>query len=279
MNFANQQAGNVRATLGPIDGFLFDMDGTILTSIEAVERAWSAWAQRIGAPAAEVLAYLHGRKAIDTITHFSPPETDIAAEVRWLDQREHEDMCGVAEVSGAGAFLAGLPRDRWAVVTSANHALALRRIAAAGLPAPPLLIASDSVKRGKPHPEGYCAAASLLGLDPRNCLVFEDAHAGILAGHASGAQVVRVVGPLHQPDTPVAATISDYAQVSVTSTAGRFQLVDRIAASEIWVRLVLRIWAFCSGPLVFPSGMSFIARTGGSDVQHLEAGKGRDEPD
>src|SRR5262245_27512038 len=122
--------------LGRYEALLFDMDGTILTSIAAAERAWSAWADRIGAPCAEVLSYMHGRLAADTVTRFSPPTTDIDAEVRWLDQREHEDLEGVAEVPGAGAFLRALPADRWAVVTSANRALALKRIAAAGLPIP-----------------------------------------------------------------------------------------------------------------------------------------------
>jgi mannitol-1-/sugar-/sorbitol-6-phosphatase len=211
--------------LGPFDGLLFDMDGTILTSIAAVERAWSAWAMRIGAPAADVLSFLHGRRAVDTICHFAPPSADIGAEVRWLDEREHEDLNGVAEVPGARAFLERLPSDRWAVVTSANRALALKRIAAAGLPVPPLLVSSNDVTNGKPDPEGYCLAAKALGINAGNCVVFEDAHSGILAGRAAGAQVVRVAGPLVQNDGPVAATIQDYTTVHLEPMRGSFGLI------------------------------------------------------
>ena len=131
--------------LGPYEALLFDMDGTILMSLAAAERAWSDWAHRIRVSAGDVLGYMHGRRAMDTISHFLPTTTDIDAEVRWLDERELEDLDGVAEVPGAGAFLRALPSRRWAVVTSANRALALKRIEAAGLPAPPVLVSSDDV--------------------------------------------------------------------------------------------------------------------------------------
>lgn len=202
--------------LSRVAGFLFDMDGTILTSIAPVERAWTAWAQRIGAAPDAVLGYMHGRRAVDTIVHFSPEGSDIAAEVAWLDAREHEDMEGVNEVPGAGDFLRGLPADRWAVVTSANRALAMARITAAGLPVPPLLVSSDDVTVGKPDPEGYLAAARALRLDPAACVVFEDVPAGIMAGSAAGARVVRIDG-VHGSDSPLAvATVASYRQISVS---------------------------------------------------------------
>jgi mannitol-1-/sugar-/sorbitol-6-phosphatase len=206
--------------LSPVAGFLFDMDGTILTSIGPVERAWSAWATRIGADPAKVLDYMHGRRAIDTIRTFAPPNADIAAEVAWLDDREHADLDGVTEVEGAAAFLRALPPDRWAVVTSANRALALARIAAAGLPMPPLLVTSDDVTRGKPDPQGYLAAAKALGVDPAACVVFEDVPAGIAAGIAAGAKVIRIAGD-HGSHSPHAfATIASYRQIALGGKGG-----------------------------------------------------------
>ncbi len=211
--------------LSQVAGFLFDMDGTLLTSIAPVERAWTAWALRIGAIPAEVLGYMHGRRAVDTIVHFSPEGTDIEAEVRWLDAREHADMDGVDEVSGAGDFLRALPADRWAVVTSANRALALARIGAAGLPVPPLMVSSDDVTFGKPDPEGYLAAASALRLDPAACVVFEDVPAGIQAGHAAGARVIRIAGA-HGSHSPLeAAAIDSYSQIAV-SGGNRLFIID-----------------------------------------------------
>lgn len=200
------------------DAFLFDMDGTILTSIPAVERAWTAWAGRAGAPVDAVLHYLHGRTARDTISRFARPGTDIAAEVAWLDAVELADLDGIAAIPGAAGLLAALPANRWAVVTSANRALALRRIAAAGLPAPPLLVSSDDVQHGKPDPQGYLLAAGRMGWRPDRCLVFEDTTAGLQAGLAAGAQVVRVLGTPGESPPGALAAIRDYAGLTLAAS-------------------------------------------------------------
>lgn len=210
--------------LGRYAALLFDMDGTILTSIAAAERAWSAWAQRIGAPAAQVLNYMHGRPAVDTVRLFSPATADIGAEVRWLDERELEDLDGVAEVPGAGAFLRALPAERWAVVTSANRALALKRIAAAGLPIPPVLVSSDDVSRGKPDPEGYIRAAQILRVKATSCLVFEDTRAGLKAGLAAGAEVAQIAGTQAADELPVRLTVDGYKGFSVSHEGSSVRL-------------------------------------------------------
>jgi sugar-phosphatase len=204
------------AVLGSYEALLFDMDGTILTSIAAAERAWSAWAFRIGAPAADVLSYMHGRRAADTVRLFAPATADIDAEVRWLDEREYEDLDGIAEVPGAGAFLRGLPADRWAVVTSANRALALKRIKAAGLPVPPVLVSSDDISKGKPDPEGYIRAAKILQIKATRCLVFEDTNAGLRAGLAAGAEVVQIAGTQAADELPVRGRFETYKGLSMS---------------------------------------------------------------
>ena len=200
--------------LGPYDALLFDMDGTILTSIAATERAWSAWARRVGAPVETVLASMHGRRAVDVIGQFLPAGADISAEVAWLDARELEDLDGIEEIPGAGEFLSSLPRDRWAIVTSANRELAAARIGAAGLPLPDLLVSSDDVTAGKPDPQGYLQAAAALGAHPGRCLVFEDAVAGLRAGVSAGAQVARIGITGGESPVPVAAALSGFEAVS-----------------------------------------------------------------
>lgn len=204
--------------------FLFDMDGTILTSIPAVIRAWSAWANRAGVPADAVLAYLHGRRAVDTIRHFSAAGTEIAAEVAWLDAQELDDLDGIAAIAGAKEFLSALPADRWAIVTSANRRLAERRIVAAGLPLPAILVSSDDVDQGKPHPEGFLLGASRLGVSAQHCLVFEDTRAGLAAGHAAGADLMRIDGTeAPDPDLPV-FSVSDYRGLCVQSRSAGLTL-------------------------------------------------------
>ena len=55
-----------------------------------------------------------------------------------------------------------------------------------------MTISSDDVEETKPNPEGYLKAASLLGVDIKNCLVLEDSATGVKAAQASGARVIAV---------------------------------------------------------------------------------------
>lgn len=190
--------------LGRYEAFLFDMDGTLLTSRPSIERVWTAWSARWGLKASDVIDYLHGRRASDAVEHFLPhfDTQRQAGEIEWVESRELGDTVGVAEIPGARNFLSALPPTRWAIVTSAARRLAVCRIAAAGLPMPEILIAADDVSIGKPDPSGYQRAAELLGARVEQCLVFEDAPAGVRAGLASGADVL-VIG-----DDPGARTLT-----------------------------------------------------------------------
>jgi sugar-phosphatase len=182
-------------------GFLFDMDGTLLTSIAAAERVWTAWARRHGVDVATLLATMHGKRAQDTVRALQLPGIDPLAEAAAITQAEIDDVAGIEPIAGAAEFLAALPRHRWAIVTSAPRALALRRIAAAGLPTPEVLITADDVARGKPAPDGFVLGAQRLGLSARDCLVFEDTAAGIGAAEAAGAAVV-VISATHLRPLP-----------------------------------------------------------------------------
>ena len=171
---------------------LFDLDGTIVNSIAAAERAWAAWAERHGLDVAAFLPTIHGVRGIDTITRLALPGLDPAVEAEAILQAEIEDVEGVEPIEGAAAFLASLPADRWAIVTSSPRRLALRRLAAAGLPVPAVLVTAEDVTRGKPAPDCFLLAAERLGQRIEDCLVFEDAPAGIKAAEAAGAAVVMV---------------------------------------------------------------------------------------
>ena len=171
---------------------LFDLDGTIINSIAAAERAWSAWAERHGLDVAAFLPAIHGVRGIETITKLALPGVDPATEADTILQAEMEDVDGVVPIDGAAGFLASLPPDRWAIVTSSPRRLALRRLAAAGLPVPAVLVTAEDVARGKPAPDCFLLAAERLGQRIEDCLVFEDAPAGIKAAEAAGAAVVMV---------------------------------------------------------------------------------------
>jgi sugar-phosphatase len=171
------------------DAVLFDMDGTIVDSRAIVERTWLGWATEHGIPVEAALKGAHGRRTFETMQLLAP-EVATPEEAARLDALEEEQEGGEAAIPGALELLSLLPRERWAVVTSAGHALALRRIARVGLPTPAIVIGADDVVAGKPDPEGYLKGATRLGVDPRRCVVFEDTPPGAEAGRSAGARVV-----------------------------------------------------------------------------------------
>ncbi len=173
------------------EAVLFDMDGTILDSSIPVGRQWRLWAEGAGIPFEKVEEVMHGRRAIETMQLVAPHLPQPETVDRFLEVEE-KDVEGIVPMPGARALLEALPTNRWAVVTSATFSMAQSRIRAAGLPLPEVLISADRVTNGKPHPEGFLAAAKALGVDPENCLVVEDSPAGIRAGLTGAMQVLGV---------------------------------------------------------------------------------------
>ncbi|PNB48017.1 MULTISPECIES: HAD family hydrolase [Pseudomonas] len=196
--------------------FLFDMDGTVLNSIAAAERIWSAWAVRHGVNVETFLPTIHGVRAIDTITRLNLPGVDAEAQAAFITEAEIEDVEGIVEIPGAAAFLKSLPADRWAMVTSAPRDLALRRMAAAGIPEPAVMITAEDVSAGKPDPAGYRLAAKRLGLEPADCLIFEDATVGIQAAEAAGAPLMIITTTHQHPLETVHATIASYRDIALS---------------------------------------------------------------
>lgn len=188
--------------------FLFDMDGTLLDSSAVVERVWTAWAHRHGQDPIEVLVVCQGLQYRDTLRRFARPGLDIEAEAAALLQAELDDIEGVVAIAGVKALIDGLDPARWAIVTSAPRALAESRLRAVGLPVPDAFITGESVRNGKPDPEGFLKGAELLGVPIADCLVFEDSPAGVAAGKAAGARVAIVGGLVPPCDGDLA--ISDY---------------------------------------------------------------------
>ena len=211
--------------------FLFDMDGTLLSSIACAERVWARWAGRHGVDVASFLPTIHGKRAIDTVGQLGLPGVDAAAEAAIIQAEEMVDVEGIEQIAGVAPFLAALPSHRWAVVTSAPRALALRRIAAAGLPVPPLMIAAEDVANGKPAPDCFLMAAARLGVPARDCLVFEDAPAGIAAAEAAGASVVVITATHAHPVDTRHPGIADYDGVWPLGEAGGLRLLARPARS------------------------------------------------
>jgi len=170
---------------------LFDLDGVLVNSAELVERTWRVWAARHQLDAEKVIAVAHGRRTIETV-RIVAPHLSVDTEVAALESSEMITSEGVYEIPGARELLEMLPSERWAVVTSGIRAVAEFRIRLTGLPMPSVMICAEDLSRGKPDPEGYLSAAIRLGRLPKDCVVIEDAPAGVEAAHSAGMRVIAI---------------------------------------------------------------------------------------
>lgn len=193
---------------------LFDMDGTLLDSSAVVERVMTDWAVHNGVDPKALLAVCQGRRTIDTIRDFATADMDCEAEAARLEAAEVSDVRGIIAVPGAADLLDRLPPDRWAIVTSAGHDLATRRLTAAGLPIPEVFVTAEDIQQGKPDPSGYLLAVERLNVRAEACLVFEDAPAGIEAGLRAGCDVIAIDFARPEVAAHVCPRVSDFREIT-----------------------------------------------------------------
>lgn len=219
---------SIKLSVGAI---LFDMDGVLVNSKPAIDRVRTKWAELRSLDVQTVLDLPHGQKTSEAFAKIAA-HLNLKEEVAWLDAEEDRDLSGITAIPGAATLLGALASDEWALVTSSGRELAPRRLAAAGLPAPKTMVAGDSVKRSKPDPEGYLRGAQLLGRRADECVVFEDAPAGIAAGIAAGMRVVGVATTYTRTELErlgCAAIITDLRDVAVERNGKQFTLVLQTA--------------------------------------------------
>ena len=168
---------------------LFDLDGVLCDSTEAVDREWREWGARKGVDGDAIMAISHGVRTVEVIRQVAP-HLDAEAEAAAIENHEAHDQRGVVVMPGAIELVKSIPAGRWGVVTSGSRLLAVNRLRHCGVPVPEVMVTSDDVVNGKPHPEPYLKGAALLGFRPEECLVIEDAPAGIASAKESGMKVI-----------------------------------------------------------------------------------------
>jgi mannitol-1-/sugar-/sorbitol-6-phosphatase len=177
-------------------GFLFDLDGTLVNSKPAVERAWIKLASETNIPLAKMIG-LHGVPAEQSLRMLlaDREEEEIVNWINRIEYLESSDTSGVEAIPGAIELLAELTNQQipWTIVTSCTLPLALSRIEAAKIPMPSHSVTFNDVTLGKPHPEPFVLGAKRIGLNPNQCWVIEDAPAGVQAGKAAGCTVAAVL--------------------------------------------------------------------------------------
>lgn len=199
------------------DGYIFDCDGTLADTMPLHYQAWSETLdKKLGRPSdfTEKMFYSFGgmpaRAIVERLNRdygygFAAEELAHEKEMRFL-----ELLPGIGPVAEVIAVLKSLPADAKVAVASGGLTdIVLQTLHFLKLQVGPkerikFLIGSDQVKHGKPDPELFLASAKLLGVDPKRCLVFEDATPGFQAAQAAGMDYIDV--------RPYRATISAHAR-------------------------------------------------------------------
>ena len=190
---------------------LSDLDGTLTDSSASVIRAFEWWADLERLPEGIGDRVPHGRTSTAAAAMLAP-HLDAAVEGARLDQRQCDDTEGVVALPGALELLG--THERLAIVTSCPVPLAHARLEAAGLPRPAILVTAELTTRTKPDPEPYLLGARLLGAQARDCVVLEDAPAGVASGCAAGMTVIAVLTTHRRDELPGAvAYIADLTEL------------------------------------------------------------------
>jgi sugar-phosphatase len=211
----------------PFSGVLLDLDGTLIDSIPAVVRSWVRWCAEYGIDPDRLRGF-HGVTAENVIAQLLPPELRAPAFAR-IREIEVADVDGIAVLPGAAELLTllahgGVPT---AIVTSGTTDLAQARLAATGLPHPPVVVTASDVARGKPWPDPWLEGARRLGVEPAQCVVVEDAVAGLRAARAAGCRaLVAVLGstPREELEPEADLVVPDLPALSVSVLGHRLSV-------------------------------------------------------
>jgi HAD superfamily hydrolase (TIGR01509 family) len=198
---------------------LFDMDGTLVDSTAIGNRIWADWAARHNVDINHILSVHHGRRAIETLEIVAPHLIN-EEQITWLHQAQEDDVIGLVEIPGAIKFVDSLAPGTWAVVTSAMNRLAEKRMRALDLWRGQPVVSAEMVTAGKPNPACFLMAAEKLGVDPADCLVFEDAPAGLEAGRRAGMRTVALLTTHTREQLTADYFINDYMQVKLEPACG-----------------------------------------------------------
>lgn len=190
---------------GSFRAYLFDLDGTVADTMPQHLRAWTAALAMYGATLSEELFYRWGGvpplRVAEQLNELHGYAFDPEALVA---DKEARFLAGVADVKPIASVLAHIVeahgRIPLAIVSGSPRDNVERTLAALGLRDRfAITVCAEDYHKGKPNPEPFLTAASMLRVSPADCLVFEDADAGIAAAEAAGMQWVRVPQAVRTP--------------------------------------------------------------------------------
>ena len=182
----------------PFRAYLFDLDGTLADTMPLHYLSWQKAVAERGGSFPEPLFYQLGGvplpRTVEILNerfglHMPPHETAERKEALYLQS--------LSQVAPVASVLHYVERDYgripFAIVSGSPRATIVTTLTLMGLlDRFPVLVGAEDYARGKPDPEPFLVAAARLGVAPVDCLVFEDADAGIQSATSAGMQSVRV---------------------------------------------------------------------------------------
>lgn len=208
---------------------VFDMDGVIVENHEWHFRAWLEFCHRHGLHLTEEEFYtrIFGGTNHDLLTRLFGNTLTEDEILRMGEEKEavYRDIYGphVVPVPGVVEFIRTSRKNglRTALATSAPRSNVEFTLGHTGLTGKfDVIVDSSHITHGKPHPEIYLKTASLLRLEPEQCVVFEDSLPGIESAAKAGCKVVGVATTLPPGKISHAGfVIKDFSDTGIISSA------------------------------------------------------------
>lgn len=188
---------------------LWDLDGTLIDSepywmkseIELAERHGATWTEEDG----KSLVGMALKDSTRLMGERFGVELDQDKVINELTDSVTEQLRReIPWRPGAQELLRELRRKgvKTALVTMSLRRMALQVVESIPFKAFDVIVAGDDVVHGKPHAEPYLKAAQLLGVDPKDCVAFEDSISGILSAEAAGTKAVGIPNVMVIPANP-----------------------------------------------------------------------------
>ncbi|KAF8138493.1 HAD-like domain-containing protein [Boletus edulis] len=229
---------------------LFDMDGTLVDSTTGVIGAWETFAKTY--PGLDVKTILHSSHGVRTVDNLAK-WCGITDPESLKDEAERFERAIVESAEGGIKMLPGVrsifdnlspaktkPNQQWTICTSATRVYATAALNAANIDCPDNFVTADDVHKGKPHPEPYLEGAARCGVRATDCVVVEDAPAGVISGLAAGSRVIGLLTTHSREQMLKAAegARQDYFYLVPNLSSVSMMLVDNALGVEITIKLV-----------------------------------------
>ena len=205
-------------------GAIFDWDGVVVDSTRLHVESWKQLAIEEGYPVPNVPGLgglgMKNEKVIAELLQWTQDASQIKRLMYRKEMlfRERIARGGIDAIPGVVHYLhelkeAGIPAAVGSSAPRANVVACVEKLGLHGLFA--ASVTAEDVSHGKPHPEVFLKCAAALGLPPSDCVVFEDAPAGVAAACAGGIRVIGVLSNRTLEQLPGAARyIHSFAEIS-----------------------------------------------------------------